>query len=358
MSKVSSSVYFICGNDDFLVNEAGEKVFRKLSGGGDSGAMGHDVIDGRAGNVGEVEGMMREFYGLTQTMSLFGEKKVVWLKSLNALSDSVTARAAGTIEQMEGLLEALGGLSESVKVVITATPVDRRTKLFKAFSKVGEYKFIEAQGTAEGSGALVERFCKESGLKMTPGAKRLIGEKVGHGARILMQELEKLRTYQAEALDQAIDEDVVHSMVPQYGEGDFFEVVDAFYSKNIGWTIQALKRHFATQKEGRPLLAAFQNRNRLLIQLSALASGGISLNKNNIDQVREQAGFAQGKKSAYNVFTQNPWYLGKLMQGARGFKSGELVDLQQDLIKVFQGLIERPNDHGGVFMNLALKYFG
>ena len=63
-------------------------------------------------------------------------------------------------------------------------------------------------------------------------------------------------------------------MVPNFGEGDFFEATDAFFSGQLEWALDALNRHFFTQAEARPLLGSLQSRNRLMIQLRILKDSG------------------------------------------------------------------------------------
>ena len=70
---------FICGDDDFLVSEKGKEWFveqtKDLS-----DDLSKEVVDGRAGNIAEVEEALSRFRSAVQTLSMFGERKVVWLK--------------------------------------------------------------------------------------------------------------------------------------------------------------------------------------------------------------------------------------------------------------------------------------
>ena len=55
-------------------------------------------------------------------------------------------------------------------------------------------------------------------------------------------EIKKLCVYVGE--EGRIDEQTINALVPNFGEGDFFEATDAFFSGNLEWTLEALKRHF------------------------------------------------------------------------------------------------------------------
>ena len=46
-----------------------------------------------------------------------------------------------------------------------------------------------------------------------------------------------------------IDEQLVMELVPNFGEADFFEAADAFFSLNLEWTLEPLRRHFFTNND-------------------------------------------------------------------------------------------------------------
>ena len=88
---------FICGDDDYLVSERGKAWFaaqtKDLM-----DDLSKEVVDGRAGNVAEVEEAMNRFISAVQTLSLFGERKVVWLRDVSFLANSQTGNAQGTLD--------------------------------------------------------------------------------------------------------------------------------------------------------------------------------------------------------------------------------------------------------------------
>ena len=65
-----SSCQFICGDDDYLVAEKGRELFAEASRDlEDDLAM--EVIDGRAANVAEVEGILTQFSTAVMTRPMF-----------------------------------------------------------------------------------------------------------------------------------------------------------------------------------------------------------------------------------------------------------------------------------------------
>ncbi|MEC8190625.1 MAG: DNA polymerase III subunit delta, partial [Verrucomicrobiota bacterium] len=72
---------FICGDDDYLVSEKGMQWFTEQTQ-GLSDDFSKEVVDGRAGNFAEVEQVLSLFRSAVQTLSMCGERKVVWLKNV------------------------------------------------------------------------------------------------------------------------------------------------------------------------------------------------------------------------------------------------------------------------------------
>ena len=138
-----------------------------------------------------------------------------------------------------------------------------------------------------------------------------------------------------------IDEASVAELSPNAAQGDFFETADAFFSGDLQWTLAALRRHFFAGGDARPILAALQNRNRILVQVRALSdSGEARVGPRGIEGLQRGAatfgakyGEAIAEKSSYNVFTQNPWYLGKLASSAKLPTLRRLIDNQRDWIE-------------------------
>ncbi|MCB1655428.1 MAG: DNA polymerase III subunit delta [Pseudomonadales bacterium] len=351
---------FIAGDDEFLVTRSGKEAFEKLC--REQGeACTPEVIDAQAQNVSEVEVALQRFNEAVQTLSLFGDAKVVWLKHINFISDSVTGRSEGAKNQLAWLLEILETLDPATtKVLVTAFPVDRRRKEFKALQALSHSTFLENDG--KNQGAWIESSCDELEVTLTRDAKELLLAKTGGQPRLIVQELNKLRTYLGKA--GRIEESHILELVPDAGESDFFEVAEAFYKQNLNLSLQALKRHFFNHKEARPLLSTLQGRNRLMIQLKALLDAGtIRVGPRGIDKTSFDS--AQRAYSPYfggddhktnaNVFTQNTWYLGKLAEQAKHFSLRKLVRFQQEFTRAFEQVLARPQEQEAVMRELAIR---
>ena len=61
------------------------------------------------------------------------------------------------------------------------------------------------------------------------------------------------------------------------------------------------------------------------------------------------------EKNSYNLFSQNPWYVGKLASGAKLPPLRRLIDNQQEFIAAFEEIIRRPNEQEEVLREMAVR---
>ena len=64
------------------------------------------------------------------------------------------------------------------------------------------------------------------------------------------------------------------------------------------------------------------------------------------------------EKSSFNLFSQNPWYVGKLAGGARLPSLRRLIDNQQEFVRAFEEIIARPNEQEAVLRDMAVRCLG
>jgi DNA polymerase-3 subunit delta len=166
----SQRFIFICGPDDFLVNRLGKERYNALAA-EVADEFSREVLNGLANNAGEVETAVNRFRQAVQTISLFGGKRVVWLKDVTFLADSVTGRGEGTLRQVEDLQALLAAVNpEEVAVVITAAPVDRRRAFIKWCEATADYTFIGDDGPA--GAAMLEHPAARRGGAQTQHVRR------------------------------------------------------------------------------------------------------------------------------------------------------------------------------------------
>ncbi|MDX2185721.1 MAG: DNA polymerase III subunit delta [Opitutaceae bacterium] len=352
---------FICGADDFLVQRAGRARYETLAA-EITDEFSRETISGYVGNVGEVEEAVNRFREAVQTVSMFGGRRLVWLKDVNFLADTVTGRAESTLKLVEDLQLILAENDpEQVAILITASPIDRRRAFPKWCEKHGEFELCGADGDRAGealAGVILQE-AKTLGVEFGDGALELLLARVGANTRLLIEETHKLSTAIGER--KVIEEQDVAELTPNVAEGDFFEVADLFFKGDLKGTLGALDRHFFSGGDSRPVIASLQNRNRLLLQVKALTTAQLatigprglgSLDKAKGELARYFAG--ADEKSSYNVFSQNPWYLGKLAGGTLP-SLARLIDNQHEFVTAFAELIERPDQQQDVMREMVVR---
>jgi DNA polymerase-3 subunit delta len=293
---------------------------------------------------------------------MFGGKRAVWLKDVNFLADTVTGRAESTLKLVEDLQEILSKLNpDETSVLITAAPVDRRRSFPKWCEKNADFVLVggDAAGSSEALGGVVLAEARSLGASFAPGAVDLLLAKIGANTRLLVEETRKLATYVGE--EGPILETHVAELTPNVAEGDFFEAAEAFFSGNLKWTLTALHRHFFSGGDARPIIAALQNRNRILLQVRTLLDAGYArMGSRGLDlsgAVAKLGGRFAGTtdKSSYNLFSQNPWYVGKLVGNAQLPTLRRLIDNQHEFIGVFEEIIRRPDEQEDVLRDMAVR---
>jgi len=358
---------FICGDDDFLVSRRGHELFAEMSA-GLADEFSREIVESAVQNLDELQAVVGRFRAAVQTLSLFGDRKAVWLKNVNFIADTVTGRSEGAkalVADLQALLESVD--PAAVSVLVTACPVDRRRTEFKSLQKAGEFEYLGGEGTGEVLAGLATQEAKALGVSFTPGALEFLTAKINGNTRLALEETRKLAAYLG-AKGGAITEELIRDLVPDFGEGDFFEPAEAFFSLDLAWTLEALKRYFFAGHNARPLLTSLQGRNRLMIQLRVLLDSGElrfgygGLDKNAFESARHTYARHFGgleEKSTFNLFTQNVWYLGKLGEKTKTLPLKRLIDFQTAFVDAFEELLQRgASEDEAVMRELTVRCLG
>ena len=360
MSK--DSLFAVLGDDDYLVRQRAKEIFDELSADFPD-ELSREIIDGRADRVDDVERILQEAKSAGETLSLFGGGKLVWINEANFLNQTKTGAAQGSKEALENLKPFLGNLGET-RLILSACPVHRSHAFVKWLQKNSVYEDV-AKNEKEDVAfrRIVEETAQSFGVRFAHGALEYLAGKIGAHPRLGVEETKKLASYLGKDGGE-ITEQMIIDMVPDFGEGDFFEASEAFFSGKLDWAIDAIDRHFFQGKDARPLLATLQNRNRLLIQLRVLVDGreldpNQRLGKDQLQRIGQkyQENFSDpSEKTTLNVFSQNPWFLGRLLPLVKKFPTRRLIDLQSNLITAFEEVLAQPKEqHATIFKNLAIR---
>lgn len=349
---------FISGTDDYLVQHKAahqwEQIAKQFD---DPEAL--ERVDGQAGNVDEVSKAVTQFVSSVQTISMFSPRKAVWFRSVNFLADSVTGRAAGTAEAVDRMMHCLQHFDhESVSVLVSASPIDRRKKPYKWLNEHGKGVFIDASKDSGALVKLVEEEVAALGAGFRGNAARVLIDIVAGDTRLALEESRKMAAY-ASSEKGIITSDMVTALVPPVADSDFFEAAEAFFELNLDKTLEAIRRHFFAGHDARPLITTLQNRNRLMIQLKALMAGGKIRGRVSDAALASASSHypwfgSSSAKTPYNVFSQNPWYLSRLAGPLDRLSLRNLLDFQEAFRDAFMQIISRPHEQEAVMRAAAI----
>ena len=357
------SFTLVTGDDDYLVERESRARFEKMTA-GVTDDMSREVIDASCTKVSDVEATFATLASAVQTMSLFGDKKYVWVKNFNWIADSQLGKAEGCKVVVEKILELLKGLDPSgVELLISAYPLDGRKREAKSLKELADVVEMKGAKNADEHVARLVREAKSLGVTLDEDAAQTLVQKVNGSLRMMESELQKLACHAGEG--GRIEARTVVEFVPTFGEGDFFDPVEEFYSGDLQWTLDALRRYFYQNHEARPLIASLLSRCRLLIQLRAMMdAGAIKVGARGIpagDFAAAQREYGKhfpgdAADAKYNVFKGNPWYIGnKVAPAANRFTLRKLVDIRMALGDAFTGILDRPNEQESVLREFAVK---
>ena len=358
---------FVCGEDDFWVGRRAREIYQNMSKGMEDPSFGCEIVVGSAGNVAEVEKAVNQFTSAIQSLPLFGDRKVVWFKDITFLADSRTGRSQGTLDQVESMRRVLESVDpKAVSVILSASPVDRRRIFPKWCAKNADLHLAGTGKPAEKEAHLRDLIRRESerfGIDIPYPVVNILMGKLNGNARLAVEEVRKLATYLGDEPVE-VTEELLNELVPNFGEGDFFEPVEAFFSLKLEWALDSLRRYFFNTKDARQLLTTLQNRNRLMIQLKVLLmSGQIQLGPRGIDKVSMERAAAlhaeayagENGRSSFNVFSQNPWYLSRLAEPLGRLTLKELVDFQKEFLRGFREILLRSNEQLEVMREMVVR---
>lgn len=334
----------VAGKDEFLVEEDARKFYNQAVKNAGSDAD-KQIIAAQITRVEDAIGIEREFTEAVATLSMFGGKKVVWLRNWNWMTDSKQSGSVEVKESLQRMLDLVQKSNETVSIIISAAPVDGRRKdlavlkdlaqefITHSFAPPKPWDVHSEQTTMQIT--RVETLFKKSGIKFEPEVPEVLVGLVGQSTRVVLMEVEKLAIYVGAG--GTVKTKDVHFIVPRFGDGNFFEPIEALAVRDLEWSLDSLNRYFFNESSCRPLIIALQSRLRLIIQIRSLAdSGDLKVTRNGLSkgQIEVAAGrhgptFGSASKSSANVFSQNPWYINtKVSPGAFYYSLSELIDLQ------------------------------
>ena len=256
-SQAGANVRFfaVVGSDEGAVKKRAHELAAELAP-KDAGDFGVDQLDGAVENTDQAVTRIHETVQAIQTLPFFGSEKLVWLKDVNFLGDSAVGRSSQVQTALEQLKEILSdGLPSDVRVLLSATEVDKRRSFYKAISKLGRFEQFDRidtskSGWEEAVEGMAQHMAGQRGLKFRPDALEAFARLAGADSRQIENEIEKIDLFLGGDVAESVQPqesreiglEVVRSLVAKTATGVIWELGNAIARRNLSEALDLLQQ--------------------------------------------------------------------------------------------------------------------
>ena len=236
------NLHFVTGSDEAEVRRTAQGLAAKLTP-TDGGEFGLEVIEAPADTVDCSIEMVHQTLQAVLTLPFFGGK-LVWMKGVTFLKDTVQGRSEAVQLALEKLLKVLEeGLPEGITLLISAPEPDKRKSFYKTLSAIASTTICDKPDFGFGATEddlidwVIDR-CRDRGVRMEDQAAVVLTTRVGTNTGQLDAELAKLTTAAGEG--EVITEQLVRDLVPLTRAGGIFDLSDAINKRNLPLCLDTL----------------------------------------------------------------------------------------------------------------------
>lgn len=335
-----ASLYLLAGTDEFEVSRRAKHLAGELCPEAER-AFGLEMIEAACDTVDESIRAIRNCLAGLRTVGFFGAAKLVWLRDASFLHDSRPGKSAAVKEAVAELAEEIKrGLLPGVRLLVSASQVDKRTGFYKAIEKGGTVQWYDLpdksyklDGHAESA---LRGLLQDAGLQANADVIRFIVARAGYHSRQLAQEVEKLSLYLGDR--KQVTEADVFAVVSPAREHAYGELADMFAKRDLAGALR-IARQLVQQKE-QPVALMFGLHARahdLLVYQTALARRWARLSGSDDWPKMEWYDGPEADEffSALSADPRkaNPYWAGILGKQASRFSVGELKTAQRILVE-------------------------
>jgi len=237
------NLHFVTGSDEAEVRIKAKGLAAELAP-IDAGEFGLEVIEAPADSVDCSVDMVESTLQAVLTLPFFGGGKLVWMKGVTFLKDSVQGRSEFVQAALEKLLKVLEeGVPEGITLLVSAPEPDKRKSFYKSLCSLANTTLCDKpdfgfNGTEDDLIDWVIRRCRERGVKIDEQAAVVLTTRVGANTGQLDAELAKLVTSSGEGI--VISEQLVRDLVPFTRSGGIFDLSDAINKRNLPLCLDTL----------------------------------------------------------------------------------------------------------------------
>lgn len=289
--------YLLFGEEAYLIKQYRDKLKNAVLNGGDG--MNVNKFEGKGVSVPQIIDM-------AETLPFFAEKRIILLENTELF------KTGG-----EQLAEYMANPSDSTCFICVESNVDKRSKLYKALTKIGEAVEFNRLDDATLKRWVLTILKKEQ-KQITGQTLELFLEKAGNDMENIQKELEKLICY---CLDRDVitSEDVEEICIHQI-QSQIFEMINAIAAGNQRQALQYYYDLLALREPPMRILVLISRQFNMLLQVKEL------MRKNSNEKIiGEKVGLA-------------PFIAKKYMSQARAFDIEYLKQALSDCVEAEHGI--------------------
>jgi DNA polymerase-3 subunit delta len=368
----SAPVCLVYGEDEFAVKQRARQIFQSWTDPASrDGGTDHEIIDAAVSNSGEALKALARLREALQTLPFFGNGKVVWLQNCSFLGDERAASAQAVAETLTEIAQELKEFSwDKVRLLISATKVDKRKVLFKTLSKIGAVECFEAWSMDNRDGAnQAEAWARKSvrarQKEIADEALSELIQRIGPQARQLDSEIEKLSLYVGERKEIGTED--VAAICARNKTARAFALGDALGDRDLPRLLRRLDEElwglkFDSQKSEIGLLYGLIAKVRAMLLLKEMLREGWI--KPEMDYARFKAQLQAVPADRlpadrrFNPLALNPYILYKALPQVRQYSSAELVRAMDLLLQCNRRLVTSGLDEALVLQETLVQIAG
>ena len=225
----SAPVFLVHGDDDYAVKQRARQLFQQWS--EELGGRDHEIIDAQVSNTGDALKALGKLREGLQTLPFFGGGKVIWLQSCNFLGMDRTSQASAVTETVGEIAQELKEFQwQNVRLLISASEVDKRRAFYKTIEKLGTIESFLAWSLDDKDWAGQAEMATRKELRarkkdISEEALAELVQAVGPHRQQLANEIEKLCLYVGER--PAITEADINAIVSRNKQARAFALAEA-----------------------------------------------------------------------------------------------------------------------------------
>ena len=350
VSKPTSSVVLVCGEDDFAVKERAKKLYAQWT--EELGGMDHEIIDASVAHSGEALKALAKLREGLQTLPFFGSAKVIWLQNCNFLGDERAASAQSVTETLAELAQDLKEFSwDNVRLLVSAGKVDKRKVFYKTLDKIGTVESfagwsVDDRNWSNQAEAWARKTARSRDKEISDEALAELVHRIGPNARQLDNEIEKLSLYAGDRSEITLED--VSAICTRNKTARAFALGDALGDRDLPRLLKRLDEELwevklDSQKSEIGLLYGLISKIRAMILLKEMLNEGWIKPETDYYRFKAQLEHVPATElpedRRFNPLATNPYVLFRALPQVRLYSQAELIKAMDLLLQCNQRLV-------------------